>query len=103
MVKNDGGEGSVQFHGLDGFGYEDADTMQAGSGVASYLAADRSDSTWIFTHWEGVLAERAGQELNYFRLEDYDIPYGYSPILLAHPQMLSDNADVVKHFLAAAQ
>jgi len=48
------------------------------------------------------LAERAGQELNCFSLEDHDIPYGYSPILLAHPSMLGEeHAHDTRAFLAA--
>ena len=44
MVSNDGGDGqSVQFHGLDAHGYQDDDTMGAGSVVASYLEKGRSD------------------------------------------------------------
>lgn len=114
MVLNDGrcdvDSGSaaepVQFHSLDAHGYGDGDTMDAGSVVASYLQKGRSDATWIFTAWEGVLAERAGQELNYFSLEDHAIPYGYSPILLAHPTMLQEEeeggrAEETRSFLAA--
>jgi hypothetical protein len=40
----------------------------AGSVVASYLQKGGSDSTWVFTHWEGILAQRAGQKLNNFAL-----------------------------------
>ncbi|CAE7517718.1 thiY [Symbiodinium natans] len=103
MVSNDGGDGqSVQFHGLDAHGYQDDDTMGAGSVVASYLEKGRSDSTWIFPAWEGVLAERAGQHLHCFGLEDYGIPYGYSPVLLAHPDdLVGPQAERVKAFLAA--
>ena len=90
MVSNDGSDGStVKFHSLDAHAYADTETMGAGSVVASYLQKDRSDATWIFPAWEGILAERAGHHLNYFALEDYAIPYGYSPVLLAHPSMLS--------------
>ena len=82
MVSNDGGDGKcVQFHGLDAHAYQDGDTMGAGSVVASYLEKGKSDSTWIFPAWEGILAERAGQQLHCFALEDYGIPYGYSPVL----------------------
>ena len=77
MVSNDSGDGSkVEFHSLDFHGYADADTTGAGSVVASYLEKGASDSTWIFPSWEGVLAERAGQQLNCFALEDYGVPYG---------------------------
>ena len=67
------------------------------------LQAGKSDSTWIFTQWEGVLAQRAGQDLRCFHLEDYGIPYGYSPVLLAHPDMIANakGADILRRFLAA--
>ena len=46
MVSNDGGDGSkVEFHSLDFHGYADADTVGAGSVVASYLEKGASDST----------------------------------------------------------
>ncbi len=32
---------------------------------------------------EGVEASRRGVELNIFRLGDYQIPYGYTPLLVA--------------------
>eukprot|EP00445_Apocalathium_hangoei_P009756 CAMPEP_0203867624 /NCGR_PEP_ID=MMETSP0359-20131031/16633_1 /ASSEMBLY_ACC=CAM_ASM_000338 /TAXON_ID=268821 /ORGANISM="Scrippsiella Hangoei, Strain SHTV-5" /LENGTH=329 /DNA_ID=CAMNT_0050785903 /DNA_START=60 /DNA_END=1049 /DNA_ORIENTATION=+ len=103
IVSNDGGDGAaVLFHSLEMHAYAEGETMGAGSVVASYLAKDSSDSTWIFPSWEGVLAERAGQELNYFALEDYGIPYGYAPVLLTHPDMLSgDLATATKAFLQA--
>ena len=33
--------------------------------------------------WEGVDAKRRGVGLNAFLLEDFNIPYGYSPVLVA--------------------
>jgi hypothetical protein len=42
----------------------------------------------IFLGWEGVEAEMAGTQLNVFRLEDYQVPYGYSPLLVAHPDTI---------------
>lgn len=55
----------------------------------------------VFMPWEGVAAQRAGVELNAFKLGDYGIPYCYSPVLAAHPQTLASNPDMVKTFLAA--
>lgn len=55
----------------------------------------------VFMPWEGVAAQRAGIELNAFKLSDYGIPYCYSPVLAAHPQTLSQNTELVKAFLAA--
>ena len=40
------------------------------------------------------------------RLEDYDIPYGYSPVLLASPALIHDadetGAQIIRNFLSAA-
>lgn len=86
MVTNAGGDGSkVQFHDLEQHGYAEGEGMGAGSIVASHLERGLSDSTWIFSHWEGILASRAGQQLNEFSLEDAGVPYGYAPVLICDP------------------
>ena len=88
MVNADGGDGTqVKCHPLDAHGYLDPGTQTSGSVVASYLQRDKSDSTWIFAHWEGLLAN-AEDALDCFALEDYGVPYGYTPILLANAQRL---------------
>lgn len=46
------------------------------------------DSTWVFMAWEGILAEHKGIDLNAFSLSDFNVPYGYSPVLLAAPATL---------------
>lgn len=55
----------------------------------------------VFLPWEGVQAQQAGVELNTFKLEDYGISYGYSPVLATHPKTLDKSPDLVKTFLAA--
>jgi ABC-type nitrate/sulfonate/bicarbonate transport system substrate-binding protein len=52
--------------------------------------------------WEGVMAERKQVDLNAFYLKDFDIPYGYSPVLLAHPDMLKEDPDAFVRFLRAS-
>ena len=49
---------------------------------------EKADATWVFMGWEGVDAERKGVKLNAFRLADSGIPYGYTPVLVAHPATL---------------
>jgi NitT/TauT family transport system substrate-binding protein len=44
----------------------------------------------VFLGWEGIQARRAGIDLNVFRLEDYGVAYGYSPVLAAHPDTLAE-------------
>ena len=63
----------------------------------------RAESTWIFEQWEGVEAALNGINLNRFRLEDYGIPYGYSPILLCREDVLEKQMDAVKRFISATK
>jgi ABC-type nitrate/sulfonate/bicarbonate transport system substrate-binding protein len=61
---------------------------------------NEADYTWIFLGWEGMLASRNGIELNTFLLSDSNIPYGFSPLLMAHPDIMSrENAAILKEFM----
>ncbi|KAJ1427498.1 NMT1/THI5 like domain-containing protein [Ochromonadaceae sp. CCMP2298] len=51
-----------------------------------------ADATWVFMAWEGVIAEMKGVKLNAFDLKSSSVPYGYSPVLLAHPDMVQDES-----------
>jgi hypothetical protein len=59
------------------------------------------DCGQVFLPWEGVAAQRANIPLNTFKLEDYGIPYCYSPVLAAHPDTLVSQPEAVRSFLAA--
>lgn len=59
-----------------------------------------ADATWVFMGWEGVEAQQKGLELNVFRLGDYGINYGYSPVLVAHPDTLRCGQGLVPGFRA---
>ncbi|CAK0857003.1 unnamed protein product [Prorocentrum cordatum] len=61
-----------------------------------------TDATWIFTCWEGVEAQMKQAELSLFALEDFGIPYGYAPCLVAHPELLDANPDLIRSFLEAS-
>ena len=89
MIKNDGGEGKIAIDYPKKLGIWD--TLLEGS----------FDSTWIFLNWEGVEAESIGAQLNYFRMEDYGIPYSYSPLLVASESRINSNIDLYKKFMAA--
>ncbi|PRP75506.1 NMT1/THI5 like domain-containing protein [Planoprotostelium fungivorum] len=66
------------------------------------LQAEEVDFTWIFLPWEGVQARRANVQLSTFHLKDYDVPYGYSPVLARDPAgALSD--DVLTKFMIATR
>ena len=51
--------------------------------------------------WEGLLAERDGVSLTPFYLDEYDVPYGYTPTMLARPETLEDDAADLAAFLEA--
>ncbi len=89
MIRNDGGKGDY------------IELVPPMLGIWNTLLTGDADATWIFSAWEGIQAKRKGIELNSFKLEDYNIAYGYSPVLITLPSTLSDDADMVKAFLAA--
>ena len=60
-------------------------------GIWNTLLTREADATWIFDNWEGVEATTQGIELNKFRLGDYRIPYGYSPIIIARKEDVDQN------------
>lgn len=51
-------------------------------------AQGKADATWVFLGHEGVQARKDGIELNIFKLADYGIPYGFTPILVANPETI---------------
>lgn len=65
---------------------------------------DEADATWVFMCWEGIIAQERGIELNAFPLSSsaspsLAVPYGYSPVLLANPKMLTTHAASLRAFL----
>lgn len=90
MIENDGGTGEYK------------EVVLPMLGIWDTLLKGEADATWVFMGWEGVEAKRSGVDLNVFKLEDFGVPYGYSPCLLAHPNMLREEPEVVKAFLAAS-
>lgn len=71
-------------------------------GIWNTLLSGEADATWVFLGWEGVEASLKGVELNQFRPEDYGVPYGYSPVLLASEELLREHDDEVKKLLHCA-
>ncbi len=67
--------------------------------VPATLFTGQADAAWVYLGWEGLLAERAGIPLNVFRLEDYGVPYGYAPVLVAHPQTLRQHPGALSAFV----
>ncbi|MEW5316999.1 MAG: hypothetical protein WDW38_008333 [Sanguina aurantia] len=89
MIKNDGGAGKF---------IESTPPML---GIWHTLLKGEADATWVFMGWEGVEARRKGVELNTFKLEDFGVAYGYSPVLVTHPDIIRDQPALVSSFLAA--
>jgi len=71
-------------------------------GIFDTILAGKADATWVFMGWEGVIAARAGVELNSFYPQDFGVPYPYAPCLVAHPDVLAAQPDVVSAFLRAS-
>lgn len=66
------------------------------------VKAGRIDATWIFLPWEGVEAELEGVQTKHFKLEDYNIPYGYSPVI-ARNAAKSPSEEVLGAFVQATR
>jgi len=89
MIRNDGGKGDY------------TEAVLPMLGIWNTVLEGKADATWVFMGWEGVEAKMKGLELNTFYLQDYGIPYGYAPCLLAHPDTLSESPGTVRAFLKA--
>lgn len=62
-------------------------------GIWNTLLTEEADATWIFDNWEGVEATTQQIALNKFRLMDYQIPYGYSPVIIARKEDVEHKTD----------
>lgn len=68
----------------------------------AFMEAERRVA-WIFRHWEGALAEQSGVELTCFDPEDYGVPYGYSSVVMATPQLVETRESSVRTFLEVTE
>ena len=89
MIINDGGQGEFKI------GYPEK------LGIWDTVLDGEFDATWIFLNWEGVAAEAIETPVRYFKMEDYDIPYSYSPVLVANGDLLNDHKNDYSKFLEA--
>ena len=84
LIKNDGGNGNINIHYPERLG------------VWETVLNEKFDSTWIFLNWEGI--ER--KDLNFFKLEDYKIPYSYSPLLVTSELFLKNtDRKIISEFI----
>ncbi|MEO0573528.1 MAG: ABC transporter substrate-binding protein [Bacteroidota bacterium] len=91
MIVNDGGKGAITL------------TYPDKLGIWETLLSKKYDATWIFSNWEGVQARSKGVKLRAFRLSDYGIPYGYSPVIMASKKRVDDDQSVYTEFIKATR
>lgn len=91
MVRNDGGTGDLKI------------SYPNKLGIWNTLLEEQADATWIFRAWEGQEAQQRGVLLNYFLLENYGIPYGYSPVLITKQERITAEKETLQNFLAATR
>jgi len=72
-------------------------------GIMNTLLENEAQATWVFMPWEGVEARLSDVPLHVFRLAEYNIPYGYSPVVIAKREQLEAFPDRFRHFLKATQ
>ncbi|MFC4232247.1 ABC transporter substrate-binding protein [Parasediminibacterium paludis] len=91
MIKNDGGSGNLNI------------IYPEKLGIWNTLLTKQADATWIFNNWEAVEAETKGIALNKFSLKAYNIPYCYSPIILATKHQIDNNKAAYTNFIQATK
>lgn len=89
MIRNDGGRGVIATH------------KPARLNLWQALLTNEIDATWIFLPWEGVEADMDDVKLNRFLLDDFEIPYGYSPVLATRQDLIDQKAEVLNRFMEA--
>ncbi|GAB3713052.1 ABC transporter substrate-binding protein [Spirosoma flavus] len=89
LVQNDDGRGNFVAHKIPW------------TGIWKALLTREVDAAWFWLTWEGVKADIDGVELNQFLFDEYEIPYGYNPVLTAHQDWANQNKDALSRFLEA--
>ena len=87
LIKNDGGKGDIKI------------SYPKRLGVWNTMKNNLYDSTWIFMNWEGI----ENPNLNFFRLKDYNIPYSYSPLIVASEKLINGSKSEINDFLKATK
>jgi ABC-type nitrate/sulfonate/bicarbonate transport system substrate-binding protein len=91
MIKNDGGKGELNI------------IYPEKLGIWNTLLSGNAHATWIFDNWEGIEASGKNIELNNFTLGDFDIPYGYSPIVLTKNENVIAQKELYTKFIKTTQ
>lgn len=91
MIQNDGGTGNIKI------------SYPEKLGIWETILTGKADATWIFTNWEGIQANNEGIALNLFKMSDFGIPYGYSPVIIASKKVVLENEGEYARFLEATK
>ena len=94
LIRKDGAEGTFEIE------------YPPKLGIWNTLINGDFDATWIFLNWEGADKKLADPDLrlSYFKLEDFGIPYSYSPILAASESLLTtNNEEALSEFVDATR
>ena len=89
LIQNDDGRGQFVAH------------KSSWAGIWRSLVTREVDAAWCWLTWEGVKAYIDGVELNQFLFDEYEIPYGYNPVMTAHREWITANNDALRRFLEA--
>jgi ABC-type nitrate/sulfonate/bicarbonate transport system substrate-binding protein len=91
MIKNDDGLGNLNI------------IYPEKLGIWNTLLFGKADATWIFDNWEGIEASSKHIELEKFTLADYNIPYGYSPVVITKKENIAKHKLLYSKFVKATQ
>ena len=87
LIQNDDGRGQFVAH------------KSPWAGIWKALVTREVDAAWCWLTWEGVKADIDGIDLNQFLFDEYEIPYGYNPVLTAHSNWADQNGEALRRFL----
>ena len=91
MIINDGGNGNLDI------------VYPKKLGIWDTILTRKTDATWIFLNWEGLQAKKENIRLSTFKMKDYGIPYGYSPVLFADAEKVAQKEKAYRNFLKATK
>ncbi len=91
MIKNDGGKGEFDI------------SYPPKLDIWEGLLQGKSDATWIFLNWEALQAKARGIHIECFAMDDYQVPYSYSPMIAVNETSLKSSRDLYQKFMQASR
>lgn len=88
----------------DGAGIGDVETINVGYDLLPAVLSGRADAV-LGVYWthETILAEREGNPVRYFRVEEWGVPDYYELVLVAGESVITEREDTVRGLLGAMQ